>query len=600
MGKRSLRGAKAKANGVYDPNILKAVFLAGGPGSGKSFTSSSLFGVPRGHAYTLSASSGLKLINTDPAFEHYLRKAGVSPSDLGRLSPEDFAQVTEGPLSPRGKAKSVVGRFRDSWMKGRLGVIWDGTGDEYAKIKKRRAELESLGYDTFMVFVNTSLAVSQERNAARARKLPAALVEKIWNDVQENMGRFQSLFGMQSMVVVDNTKYGPVPRRVQKAVDAFLRSEIRNPVGRAWISNELALRVRENPTVKHELKMLYRKTYGGSWFTDPAVFARYKKGLPPASAKSAPAPRKAKAKAKTKTKPKARPALRREPRYVSYTEEPAPRPKVKRTRSGSPPSGVMLAKPWKGTDPRGWWMSEKLDGMRAYWTGDGLYTRNGNPIVAPDWFVSIFPEGIALDGELYMGRGRFQEAMSVTRKATARDPRWTQICYMAFDAPEVPGGCETRFAKLESIVDAACRNWHRAGRCPLIFVEQKKCSSRQELDRFHQQIEKMRGEGVMLRAPGSSYSRKRTSDLLKVKSFHDAEARITGHTAGTGKHSGRLGAYQAKLLDSGVSFKIGTGISDRERDRPLPRGTVVTVRFQELTKAGVPRFPSLVGARDYE
>lgn len=350
---------------------------------------------------------------------------------------------------------------------------------------------------------------------------------------------------------------------------------------------------------KYELKMLYRKAYGGSWFNDPSVFARYKKGLPPAG-------KTAKSTARPAPKPKTKPASRPAPRPARATrapepewEEPAPTPR-RSSRKSPPPSGVMLAKKWAGSDPRGWWMSEKLDGMRAYWTGDGLYTRNGNPIVAPDWFVSIFPEGIALDGELYMGRGRFQDAMSVTRKATARDPRWTQICYMAFDAPEVPGGCETRFAKLESIVDAACRNWHRAGRCPLIFVEQKKCSSRQELDRFHQQIEKMRGEGVMLRAPGSSYSRKRTSDLLKVKSFHDAEARITGHTAGTGKHSGRLGAYQAKLLDSGVSFKIGTGISDRERDRPLPKGTVVTVRFQELTKAGVPRFPSLVGARDYE
>lgn len=134
----------------------------------------------------------------------------------------------------------------------------------------------------------------------------------------------------------------------------------------------------------------------------------------------------------------------------------------------------------------------------------------------------------------------------------------------------------------------------------MMLVEQTKCTGPTHLKRFHAEIAVGGGEGVMLRKPKSAYARVRTPDLLKVKDFMDAEATITGYTKGTGKHAGRLGAYTARLLESGVEFKIGTGISDDERNRPKRIGTVVTVRFQELTRDGVPRFPSLVGARDYE
>lgn len=352
---------------------------------------------------------------------------------------------------------------------------------------------------------------------------------------------------------------------------------------------------RPNPMTKKEANAKMRAKYRGrDWWDVPGAMAE-RDALMRGAAPSKP-------------KPAARPKPRSKPAAAAPKPKPTPRPRReapatparRSSRDPGPPSGVMLAKKWKGSDPTGWWMSEKLDGMRAYWTGHEFYTRNGNLIAAPDWFKAVMPQGVALDGEIYMGRGRFQEVMSVARKATPRDPRWNKVCFMAFDAPEVPGGCEARFRALEGFVDDACRRWRGKGRCPLVFVEQRRCASRGELDRFHREVEKLRGEGVMLRAPGSRYARSRTSDLLKVKSFIDTEARITGYTAGTGKHKGRLGAYKAKLLSSGVEFKIGTGISDRERDRPLPRGTVVTVRFQEYTNAGVPRFPSLVGARDYE
>jgi DNA ligase 1 len=355
---------------------------------------------------------------------------------------------------------------------------------------------------------------------------------------------------------------------------------------------------------KKQLRVLYRTAYGAAWFENPEVYACYKRGLPPTKS-SAPAPEASRPKPPRQASRPKPPRQARQARQVPMTpavplQHSHPRPPHPPLPSKGPPKGVMLAKKWKGSDPTGWWMSEKLDGMRAYWTGSGLFTRNGNPIAAPSWFTDVLPRGVALDGELYMGRGLFQETISVTRKATGRDPRWDQVRYMAFDAPEVPGGCEQRFDVLRGIVKTACRNWTRSGPCPLVFVEQRKCSSKIALTRFHEEIEKLRGEGVMLRAPGSHYRYSRTGDLLKVKNFIDAEARIIGHTAGTGKHQGRLGAYQAELLESKTHFKVGTGISDYERDHPKRAGTIITVRFQEYTKAGVPRFPSLIGARDYE
>ena len=272
---------------------------------------------------------------------------------------------------------------------------------------------------------------------------------------------------------------------------------------------------------------------------------------------------------------------------------PAPRP-VRVAPAAAPvaaPAGVMLAKPYAGTDPTGWWMSEKLDGVRAYWTGTHFYTRNGNPIHAPEWFTRSLPN-IALDGELTAGRGAFQQTVSAVRKQVPVDTEWRSITFQVFDAPTVRGGCEARWAEMNRVVTGV----------PHVFaLQQTRCSSPRHLAQVRAEIAALGGEGVMLREAGSAYEQRRTGALRKVKSFQDAEARITGHTAGTGKHAGRLGAYEAVLLKgSRAKFRIGTGISDAERERPLSVGTIVTVKFQELTDDGVPRFPALVGARDYE
>ena len=284
------------------------------------------------------------------------------------------------------------------------------------------------------------------------------------------------------------------------------------------------------------------------------------------------------------------------------------RPGDQKARRNSAPNGVMLAQTWKGEDPTGWWMSEKLDGMRAYWTGDEFYTRNGNVVAAPKWFKAAMPP-IALDGELTMGRTLFQDTISVVRKATPRDPRWKNIKYIVFDAPEMEGPFEARMNFLRDVVEKARRRyrWERTRgsntptHSPLVMVDQIKIRSRDHLKKYHDKVVRLGGEGVMIRRPQSNYLRKRSWDLQKVKNFLDTEAVITGYAEGKGKYEGMLGAYRARLLKgTKKAFQVGSGITDLDRAKPLPKGTIITIRFFEYTRDGVPRFPTLVGARDYE
>ena len=225
--------------GVYDPGILKAVFLAGGPGSGKSYTAKGIFGVPRDLKLAAGTASGLRFINSDPAFERELDKLGIDPKTLGSMSDEEFAELTAPTDSPRARAKSQKKAMERLSLEGRLGIILDGTGDDYSKIAKNKSKLEALGYDTYMIFINTSLDVAQERNAKRDRVLKKSLVDEIWHDVQQNMGAFQDLFG-PDFRIVDNTDYTKSNvANVEKAVKAFMRKKVQNPIGRKWIASEL-------------------------------------------------------------------------------------------------------------------------------------------------------------------------------------------------------------------------------------------------------------------------------------------------------------------------------------------------------------------------
>jgi len=251
-----------------------------------------------------------------------------------------------------------------------------------------------------------------------------------------------------------------------------------------------------------------------------------------------------------------------------------------------PEPPLLLAHPWDNQqDLTGWWMSEKLDGVRAFWDGERIVSRKGNAFFAPEWFRARLPK-VPLDGELWAGRKQFQRCVSIVRSG-GESQRWKDISYVVFDSPGMGGSFEERTDKLrELLAQAEGATLHPHTRCEGVD------HLRAELRR----IEELGGEGLMLRQPGSRYEAGRSWTLLKVKSFFDAEARVVGHQAGAGRHEGRLGALLVQL-ENGTRFAVGTGFSDAERRNPPAIGSWITFRYQELTDAGVPRFPSYVGER---
>ena len=255
-------------------------------------------------------------------------------------------------------------------------------------------------------------------------------------------------------------------------------------------------------------------------------------------------------------------------------------------KDSAPP--LLLAHKWELThDPTGWWMSEKLDGIRAYWNGEAFISRLGNTFLAPAWFVAALPSE-KLDGELWVGRKKFAKTTSIVRSG-ATNTEWTSVSYVVFDAPDASGTFEERIAHAKRLLDTA--------RAPHARVlEHVPCESVDHLRTELARVEGLGGEGLMLRKPGSPYAIGRSNSLLKVKTFHDAEARVIGHAPGTGKHKGRLGALICQL-PSGAKFNVGTGFSDVEREAPPAIGTTITFRYQELSDDGVPRFPSYVRER---
>ena len=216
--------------GLYDPNIFKAFFLAGGPGSGKTFVTRGAFG-----------GTGLRVINSDNAFESALRKHGLSLK-----MPEDEAEARD---ILRARAKGVTDKTLDLSLKGRLGLVIDGTGRDYDKIKSQNDMLKQLGYDTYMVFVNTSLEVALERNAKRERSVPEYITRKSWTQVQSNIGRFQNTFGMSNMIIIDNSRDDKelttmVMNKVDKSVRRLLSNKIKSYTAKRWMATERRLKRR--------------------------------------------------------------------------------------------------------------------------------------------------------------------------------------------------------------------------------------------------------------------------------------------------------------------------------------------------------------------
>ena len=266
------------------------------------------------------------------------------------------------------------------------------------------------------------------------------------------------------------------------------------------------------------------------------------------------------------------------------------RPVKSGAEDGSEDAGppLLLAESWdNATDLTDWWMSEKLDGVRAYWDGQQFLSRQGNIYHAPDWFIDGLP-ALPLDGELWIDRKKFQRTVSIVRRQDKTD-LWKEVRFLIFDAPAAAGVFEERLAFLEEALARGAAKFAQQH-------AQQRCKSLEALRAELTRVEALGGEGLMLRQPKSKYAAGRSATLLKVKTFHDAEAVVVGHQAGAGRHAGRMGALLVRL-PNGTDFAIGTGFSDREREQPPALGATVTFRYQELSDAGVPRFPSWVGVR---
>ena len=226
--------------GVNDPGILKAFFMAGGPGSGKSYVAAELFALPQNDKFqTVSYDTGLKLVNSDAAFEVLLKKNAIDMAKLMSLKDKD-PEEWDRAMALRDRAKKITKGTQEMYIQGRLGMIIDGTGKNYGKIEGQVKRLRDLGYDCYMVFVNTSLEVALERNNARARKLPKDMVTKMWDEVQQNLGKFQRLFKSKRFEIVDNSEYGdstPIDL-VSKEIRKFMKQPTSNPIGKQWIETE--------------------------------------------------------------------------------------------------------------------------------------------------------------------------------------------------------------------------------------------------------------------------------------------------------------------------------------------------------------------------
>jgi cytidylate kinase len=216
--------------GLQDPNIFKAFFLAGGPGSGKSFV-----------VRKSTGGTGLKIVNSDDVFEKYLKDAGLE-MDMTTAKAERQKEPRD---KLRDRAKVVTQKKRDNYVDGRLGLIIDGTGRDYDKIAGQSNELKRLGYDTYMIYVNTSLDVALARNAERERRVHASIATKSWKDVQSNLGKFSQHF-RGNLIVVDNNDVleddGTLFNNVLRQVRALLKKKVRNPAANQWIEMEMKRR----------------------------------------------------------------------------------------------------------------------------------------------------------------------------------------------------------------------------------------------------------------------------------------------------------------------------------------------------------------------
>lgn len=239
-------------------------------------------------------------------------------------------------------------------------------------------------------------------------------------------------------------------------------------------------------------------------------------------------------------------------------------------------------------NPAAYLVSEKFDGVRAYWDGRALWFRGGGRIPAPAWFLERLPP-VPLDGELWMGRGRFEELSGEVRREQPREDAWRRIRYLVFELPGAPGPFEARARAIEALVA-------RVGWPQLEAVAQTRVKDRAELQARLRDVLKAGGEGLMLHRADAPYATGRSDALLKLKPLLDAEAVVVGHIPGKGRLAGLVGALEVETPE-GRRFRIGSGLTDALRRDPPPLGATITYTYRGLTRTGLPRFPAYLRLR---
>ena len=273
----------------------------------------------------------------------------------------------------------------------------------------------------------------------------------------------------------------------------------------------------------------------------------------------------------------------------------APAAKLSTTAVQSPadaPPALTLAKPWQShLDPVEYLVSEKLDGVRAFWDGRVLRFRSGRRIAAPAWFTAALP-ATPLDGELWLGRNSFDRLSAIVRRSKPVDAEWRELHYMIFDLPGQPGLFSERAVRVSSLVETVNQPWLQA-------VEQYHVPDSEALQSQLQQLADEGGEGLMLHRVDANWTPGRSNALRKLKLVPDEDARVVAHQPGKGRHAGRLGALLLEM-PNGQRFALGTGLTDAQRRSPPPVGALVTYRYRDRTSTGLPRFASFLRVREAE
>ncbi len=244
---------------------------------------------------------------------------------------------------------------------------------------------------------------------------------------------------------------------------------------------------------------------------------------------------------------------------------------------------LLLLETYRDQNISGWVMSEKLDGVRAYWDGKNLISRGGKIIYAPEYFTKGYPP-FEIDGELWTARGDFENISSIVRDHVPT-VHWKEIKHYIFEVPNSSGNLFERLSSVKPYENSVLK-----------IIPQIKIKDKKHLSDFLKEIESKKGEGVVVRDPTSLYINRRTSKVLKVKTFHDTECEVIGYTEGKGKYKAMVGALKCRL-DNGIEFKIGSGLTDHTREHPPKVGKIVTFKYQAFTKYGKPRFPVFLRVR---